>query len=310
MFKKLGQVIFKNRAGLMMLGAGIGVGAVAFFAVKDHEEYKENINEYLKNVPDDEIVNDKEDEAGDVKVESFTDFYHNHVCLKRRAIIFAKSHWRTGIAILGTELLMIFSHRSMAKQLAAVTGAMAILTSNYKEIDEYFKKNYPKEYSEFKKKVNKENIQKIFKEQPEMVKREPEDNRNRYYDPWSCQMFYATSEEEKEARLFINEQVFNTGAATLFDYLATFPSSSGIVLEDWMKHFGWYEGDTMYVDSSSYFGPFINTNPTMEKIIYKDKEEEVFVINYTHTPDIEPDMGLADIADIERQMEESYEATA
>lgn len=287
MLKKLGQVIFKNRAGLMMLGAGLGVGAVAFFATKDAEDFKEVKDAW--------------------KVKEATG---QEVTKKEKVIAYGKGHWRTGIAILGTELLMIFSHRAMAKELAAVTGAMAILGSNYKEIDEYFKKNYPKEYSEFKKKVNKENIQKIFKERPEMVKPDPEDNRNRYYEPWSCQMFYATSEEEKEARLFLNEMLFNTGSATLFDYLASFPSSSGIILEDWMKHFGWYEGDTIYADSSSYFGPFLNTAPKEEKIIYKEKEEMVFVINYTHTPDIEPDMELAEIADIERQMEESYEATA
>lgn len=278
--KKLLSKLLAHKAGIAMGLAVVGVGIVAVAATYDAKEYEEAKEE----MPIDATKADK-------------------------AWCFAKNHWRTGISIIGTVGLMALSHASMVKELAAVTGGFAVLSAKYDEIDGYFKKNHPKEYAEFKKKVNIENIKKAFTEHPEMTK-EPEDNRNLYYEPWSCQLFRATSEEEKDARIFLNEQLFNTGEATLFDYLASFPSSSGIKLEDWMQHFGWYEGDTMYSDCCSYFGLFVKTDPKEEKIIFKGQEFEAFVVSYSHTPDLEPDMPTSDIVAIERQLEESYEATA
>lgn len=281
MLKKLGQVIFKNRAGLMMLGAGLGVGAVAFFATKDAEDFKEVKEAW------------KEKEATGQEVP-----------MKEKLIAYGKGHWRAGIAILGTELLMIFSHRTMAKELAAVTGAMAILGSNYKEIDEYFKKNYPKEYTEFKKTVNAKNIRSAFASNEKFTKQETYDGRNRYYDPWSCQIFFATEAEIKEAECTVNELMVNTGAATLFDYLATFPSSSGVKLQPWMKYFGWYEGDTSYSYSAGYFGPYLKPTISKEKIIFKGEEEELFTISWCNNPDLDPDLSSDECNNIDELLKD------
>lgn len=281
--KKLLSKILAHKAGIAMGLAVVGVGLVALCATIDERDYAKAKEELSEDA-------DKKD----------------------KAICFAKNHWRTGIAILGTEILMIFSHRAMAKELAGATAAIAVAMAKKNEIEDYFKKNYPKEYAEFKKKVNKENIEKIFKEKPEKAthKEETYDGRLRYYEPWSCQVFFATEAQVKEAECIINELIINTGAATLFDYLATFPSSSGVVLEDWMKHFGWYEGDTSYTYNSGYFGPYLKPIISCQDIIFKGDKIEVNTISWENNPDLEPDLPASDIVEIEHALESWQEKVA
>lgn len=274
MIKKLFARLAANKAGIALGGAVIGAGLIAYFATIDERDYAKAKEELDEDA-------DKKD----------------------KVICFAKNHWRTGIAILGTEALMIFSHRTMAKQLAGATAAIAVIASKKDEIEDYFRKNYPKEYKAFRESINKENIEKVFKEHPEMVKEETYDGRLRYYEPWSCQVFFATEAQIKEAECIVNELLINTGDATLFDYLATFPSSSGIVLEDWMKHFGWYEGDTSYTYNAGYFGPYLKPIISCQDIIFNGEKIEVNTISWENNPDIEPELPVRDIVDIEHELE-------
>ena len=69
--------------------------------------------------------------------------------------------------------------------------------------------------------------------------------RKPFYDSFSDILFQATDTEILQAECYLNECLFNTGEATLYDYFANFPKECGIELKDWMKYIGWYEGDTL-----------------------------------------------------------------
>ena len=275
--KNLISKLLAHKAGIALCVAAVGIVAVAVCATKDSKDYEEA----KKALP-----------AEPTK--------------KEVALCFAKNHWRTGIAILSTEALMIFTYRSVLKELAGATCAVAVAVAKRKEIEDYFRKNYPKEYKAFRESLNKENIEKIFSERPDLAK-EPEDDRVLYYDPWSCQVFKATQAQMLEAECFINEQMINTGEATLFDYLATFPSSSGLKLDNWMQHFGWYEGDTTYSYNSGYYGGYIKPHIQVQNIIFKGEKLEVNTISWTHDMDLEPDLPTGEIVGIEHALEECYE---
>ena len=260
--KKLLSKILANKAGIAMGLAVVGVGIVAVAATYDAKDYEEAKEE----MPKDATKADK-------------------------AVCFAKNHWRTGISIIGTVGLMALSHASMVKELAGATAAVAVAVGKKDEIENYFRKNYPEEYKKFKETVNKENIQKIFKEHPEYKKEETYDGRQRYYDPWSDQIFFATEAECLEAQKEVNKRLFNEGEATLHNFLSSFPKHCNVRLEHWMSKIGWYEGDTSYSYNAGYFGAYLEVEITKETILDDDGEEiEVNVINWICYPDFEPDL--------------------
>lgn len=296
--------IIAHKAAIMLGTAAAGVIGTAVMATKDRDKYVDNVFEEVETV-EDEVL-----ESGDytrvhnaeiLDVDLVSDLYKKYISRKRRAIIFLKSYWRTGLLMFLTLALMLLSHISMAKELAATAAALGIMSSKYEELKSVLKEKYPDTYEKVQEIISERNIRGKLAD-PKVVEH-TYDGRNKYYDPWSCQIFFATEAEYREAECAINERMANYYQATLHDFLATFPSSSGVKLEPWMKQFGWYDDEnTTYAYAAKNLGKYIKPTPIKKTIIFQGEKEEVIEIDWEHCPDIEPDASEREVDKIDRIM--------
>lgn len=297
--------IIAHRAGIMLGGAAVGVVVTSVLAAKDARKYDDEIaikgEDILENMTDEEY-----DEYMDCQDENT--WRHAHVVKtfatkKEQAIIFAKSYWRTGLSMAVTFGLMILSHRSMVKELAATAAALGVMSTKYQELASTLKEKYPEQYNKVMKIIEQKNAGRDISKKG-LKKEESYDGRNRYYEEFSGQTFFATEAQIKEAECAINERIINTGESNLFTYLATFPKSSGVKLEDWMKHVGWYEGnDTAYTYASGNLGPYVKPEVVNEPIILNGKKINVNKIRWHHVPDFDPELDRNEIGCIEATLE-------
>lgn len=304
----IGQIISNivaHKAGIMLGGAAVGVVVTAVLAAKDARKHAENqMDTVLESIGESEedwwesFNGSEEDININVQEE-----YKKITTKKERAIIFAKSYWRTGLSMAVTFGLMILSHRSMVKELTATAAALGVMTSKYKELDAALKEKYPDTYEKIHKLIDQKNIRKEISKKG-LKKEESYDGRNRYYEEFSGQTFFATEAQIKEAECTINERIINTGESNLFTYLASFPKSSGIKLKDWMKHIGWYEGDnTAYSYNTGYFGSYVKPEVVNEPIILDGEKVNINKIRWNHVPDFDPELDHNEVACIEAALE-------
>lgn len=196
--------IIAHKAGIAIGGAIIGVAVTAVLATKDKEKHYVNTETAIADkdmeLGDEEIVQMLKDQ--EYTPEDIEDFEENnelpedfeYLNRKERFIIFAKSYWRTGLAMLVTIGLMVFSHVSMIKEMAAVSAALGVLGTKYKDLQEYLKKNYPEQYKEIMRKLDRKNARKKISEEG-LKKEETYDGRKRYYFPKSDQIVYMKPED-------------------------------------------------------------------------------------------------------------------
>ena len=284
------SAVITHKAAIMLGAASVGVIATAIAATKDRDKYVDNVYDEFDKIETETFTDEEVEEIavnGILDVNLTTKYYKKYVERKRRALVFLKSYWRTGLIIFLTVALMLLSHISMAKELAATAAALGVMTTKYSELKDTLKEKYPETYEKVQQLINERNVRgKLTDEAVNSCK----DDHELYYDNWSSQLFSATMAEVKEAECAINEQMMNTGEASLFDYLATFPSSSGIKLGSWMKHIGWYEGDTTYSYNAGFMGGYLKPHIVKESIIFKGEKMEVNSIYWTNNPDFEPDL--------------------
>lgn len=183
--------IIAHKAGIMLGGACVGVAVTAVMAAKDRDKHIDNLEEKYE-----EMEKDPDDTAD------------RDLTKKEQAIIFAKSYWRTGLSMAVTFGLMILSHRSMAKELAATAAALGVMGTKYKEITKTLKEKYPKQYDQVMKMINQKNAQRKISEKP-LKKEETYDGRQRYYFPYSDQIVYMKPEDLIKVQAHISS-IFGT----------------------------------------------------------------------------------------------------
>lgn len=291
MIKQVLTKILAHKAAIALFGAAGGVVVTSIFAVKDSRKHERNIASSI-----DEKYQEIKDDF-DTPEEAFESI---SLSKKEQAIIFAKSYWRTGLSMAVTFGLMILSHRSMAKELAATAAALGVMGTKYKELDAELKKQAP----EIHKKVHDILDERIIRGKVATENRGKDPEENRYYEEFSGQVFFATESEIKESECELNKLLINTGQCTLFDYLASFPSTSGIKLQWWMKHVGWYEGDTSYSYNSGYFGSYVDPEIVNEPMEIGGKMVDVYKIRWSHMIDFDPELDENEIGCLEAELED------
>ncbi len=222
MLEQIISKVIAHRAGIMLGGAAVGVVATAILAAKDSSKHHMEVEFKVMDLEDDITVPEEDREAIENFEMSVPDAYQKYVSKKERAIIFAKSYWRTGMAMAVTFGLMVLSHHTMVKEIAATSAALGIMTSKYKELDATLKERYPEAHKKIHKIIDERNARKELSNK-ELIKKETYDGRQRYYDPWSKQIFYATDAQIKEAECTVNESMANMGNVS--KHLRNNPSS-------------------------------------------------------------------------------------
>lgn len=215
----IGQIIesiVKHKAAIALGGAMIGVGITAVMASRDAKSLDEalEIAEYDK---DQELTNAqviemfKEQGISEEEIQEFKDYDvipegFEYLTKKEKAIIFAKNYWRTGLAMAVTFALMIFSHVSMAKEIAVATAALGALSTKYKDLKSYLKEKYPEQYEEIMKRLNRENARKKISETG-FKKEESYDGRKRYYFPLSDQIVFMKPEDMVKVQGYMSRTI-------------------------------------------------------------------------------------------------------
>ena len=203
----IGQIIesiVKHKAAIALGGAMIGVGITAVMASRDAKSLDEalEIAEYDKDqeLTDTQVIEMfKEQGISEEEIQEFKDYdvipeEFEYLTKKEKAIIFAKNYWRTGLVMAVTFALMIFSHVSMAKEIAVATAALGALSTKYKDLKSYLKEKYPEQYEEIMRRLNRENARKKISETG-FKKEESYDGRKRYYFPLSDQIVFMKPED-------------------------------------------------------------------------------------------------------------------
>lgn len=146
--------IIAHKAAIMLGTACVGAVGSVIVATKERDKHVNNIYEEVEDLSDEDMDMEDLKHIDDVEildVRLVTNLYKKYIPFKRRAIIFMKSYWKTGLLLLATILLMLISHISMAKELAATAAALGALSTKYKDIQLYLKENYPEQYKEMSK---------------------------------------------------------------------------------------------------------------------------------------------------------------
>ena len=208
--------IIAHKAGIAIGGAIIGVAVTAVLATKDKEKHCENteiaIADKDQSLEDADIVAMME--AQECSPEDIDDFVENnelpetfeYLNKKEKLIIFVKSYWRTGLAMAVTIGLMIFSHISMLKEMAAVSAALGVLGTKYKDLQKYLQENYPEQYKEIMRKLDRKNARKAISENGSK-KEDGYDGMKRYYFPKSDQIVFMKPEDLISVQGFMSRTI-------------------------------------------------------------------------------------------------------
>lgn len=214
--------IIAHRAGIMLGGAAVGVVVTSILAVKDSKNYEENIHD--AECEKDSKLSDEEINEMMIS-QGFGEFDGNnmpaefdYLTKKERALIFAKTYWKTGLSMAVTFGLMILSHRSMAKELAATAAALGVIGSKYDDLKKTLKEKYPKEYKKVMEMINQKNAQRKMSEKP-FEKEESYDGKKRYYFPLSDQIVFMKPEDFVKVQAFLSSTIGSTMQCTLNEVL-------------------------------------------------------------------------------------------
>ncbi len=295
-----------HKAAYLLTGAAMGVVATAVFAVKDSDKHSEAIEDFLyDSVDDTDIPEEDKEELIDGVIDP-EEFYKEHKTKTERAIIFAKSYWRTGLSMAVTFGLMILSHVTMVKELAAVSAALGVLSTKYKELDDSLKEKFPDAHEKIHQYLDEKNARKAISKNPS-IKEESYDGRIRYWEPISNQIFFAKKEDFLEAVAKMNKLTIDQGAGTLYDFLSAFPKSCNIQeISEWMQHFGWFSGS---IEESSYEDAIGNVGMVIEPqnhefwVIADGEKILVHKIGFSHQMDTEPDAPIITENKVEKNLE-------
>lgn len=207
-----------HKAAYLLTGAAMGVVATAVFAVKDSDKHSEAIEDFLYDAVDNTDIPEEDKEELIDGVIDPEEFYKEHKTKTERAIIFAKSYWRTGLCMAVTFGLMILSHVTMVKELAAVSAALGLVSTKYKDLQDYLKKNFPEQYEEVTRKLNRQNARRKISEKGSK-KEESYDGRKRYYFPLSDQIVFMKPEDFVKVQAFMSANMGSSMQVTLNEVL-------------------------------------------------------------------------------------------
>lgn len=208
---------------------------------------------------------------------------------------FAKAYWPTVLAGSLTIGCIVGSQVLNVKEIAAATTAVGVVGAKYNELCKELKEKHPDIYKEVQEDIRERHIKEEFEKNPGVrLDRKP------YYLAWSDQLFWATEAEVLQSECYLNEVMMNTGEATLYDYVSSYPKECGLECKNWMKFIGWYEGgDTTYSYNAGYFGLYLKPEVCNQRIELDDEYRDVNVINWLCDPDGDPSLDENELANLE-----------
>lgn len=296
MIQQILSKIIAHKAGIMLGGAAVGVVVTAVLAAKDARKYDDEIaikgEDILENMTDKEY-----DEYMDCQDENT--WRHAHVVKtfatkKERAIIFAKSYWRTGLSMAVTFGLMILSHRSMVKELAATAAALGVMSTKYQELASTLKEKYPDTYNKVMTTINKRNARNAI-EKDKHAQKEPKDDKHKYYEPITKQVFYATRDQIFDAERYLTDLFLDDGVATIGQLILYLKEHVDKHLKYKFEYdkIGWSPFDDSFLaaanDKPGHASQYVRINPSEDaQIIVNGKKHFVKALLYSVYPYIEP----------------------
>lgn len=172
---------------------------------------------------------------------------------KEKVVIFFKNYKFTIVSGVITEAALITSEVIDIKEIAALTGLVAVGAAKMKDLTDYLEENHPDILEEARKETTLKDIKEGFKE-------ETEDGLYKMYEPITEQTFKSKippKELALECSNFICNGLLNDHIVSIYDYVSNIKKISGdnnIILLPWMHKGGWCLDDETF-DYNASFNP-------------------------------------------------------
>ena len=186
---------------------------------------------------------------------------------------YLKAYWPTGLAILGSSCIIIFSNRLDAKKIAGLAAAVTLAEEKFKKYRNIVKEKLGEEEE---KEIFIESAKEEWHIWPNLPESDPNDldKEQFFYDTFSDRYFSATVERVQQAMYHLNRDFHLKGYA----YLSEFYYYLGLKANDLAKTIGW---------SDSYYLEEVGLTPWID-FYSSEKRAENGVIYYAIYYDLEP----------------------
>ena len=170
---------------------------------------------------------------------------------KDKTVIFFKNYKFTIISGVITEAALITSEVIDIKEIAALSGLVAVGAAKMKDLTDYLEENHPDILEEARKATCEKDIKEGFKE-------ETGDDRYKMYEPITQQTFFSKippKEVALECTNFINSGLLNDHLVSVNAYVEFIRNISGddtLKLESWTHKCGWCLEDEVFDYNASY----------------------------------------------------------
>ena len=172
---------------------------------------------------------------------------------KEKIVIFFKNYKFTIVSGVITEAALITSEVIDIKEIAALSGLVAVGAAKMKDLTDYLEENHPDILEEARKATSEKDILEGFKE-------EKEDDLYKMYEPITEQTFKSKippNEFALELSNFINAGLLNDHLVSVNSYIEFIRKLSGdksIKISPWTHKCGWCLEDEVF-DYSASFNP-------------------------------------------------------
>lgn len=172
---------------------------------------------------------------------------------KEKVVIFFKNYKFTIISGVITEAALITSEVIDIKEIAALSGLVAVGAAKMKDLTDYLEENHPDILEEARKEATLKDIKEGFKE-------ETKDDLYKMYEPITEQSFKSKippNELALECSNFINTGLLNDNIVSVNSYVELIKKLSGdksLKLDPWTHKCGWSLDDEAF-DYNASFNP-------------------------------------------------------
>lgn len=172
---------------------------------------------------------------------------------KEKIVIFFKNYKFTIVSGVITEAALITSEVIDIKEIAALSGLVAVGAAKMKDLTNYLEENHPDILEEARKEATLKDIEEGFKE-------EAEDDLYKMYEPITEQTFKSKippNELAAELSNFINSGLLNDQLVSVNSYIELIRKLSGdktLQISPWTHRCGWCLDDEVF-DYNASFNP-------------------------------------------------------
>lgn len=166
-----------------------------------------------------------------------------------------------------TILCICESNHLHLKTEAALAAVVGVIGARLKGMDKEVLKKYGKQaLDEMRHDILKKEVNERTEKLRKVEKKKHDVDEGVFYEPFTEQFFWASTEEIKNAELQLNSTFQSEGSVTLADFIKMLPKKANLVVPDWAGQMGWYAGDENFEYNAAFTSGYISLNPVNSEV--------------------------------------------